>query len=186
MNSDGSDQRLLFDSGSHDADIDWEGDLIAFTSGSRIWLMNSDGSGARPITDPPRAGEWGDAVLPFGDYDPRISPDGEKVVFSRLVDDESQHGNYDLFLVDVDGTGLTRLTETGYTQGVADWSNDGESLIYILAAVGEEGRYDAYMMNADGTDNHNITPAEYPANLLIHWAVFSPDDAKVYFVGEWW
>ncbi len=186
MDADGSDQRRLFDSGGHDADIDWQGDLIAFTSGSRIWLMNSDGSNARPITDPPRAGEWGDSVLPFGDYDPRISPNGEKVVFSRLVDDESQHGNYDLFLVNIDGTDLTRLTETGYTQGVADWSSDGESLIYILAAVGEEGRYDLYRMNADGTDNHNATPENFPDNLLIHWAVFSPDDSTIYFVGEWW
>lgn len=186
MGADGSDQRLLFDSGNHDADIQWQSDLITFTSGSRIWLMNSDGSDARPITDPPRAGEWGDSVLPFGDYDPRISPDGEKVVFSRLVDDSSQHGNYDLFLVDVDGTGLTRLTETGYTQGVADWSHDGERLIYIVAAVGDEGCYDIHMMNADGTGSHNATPDSYPDNLIIHWAVFSPDDEKVYFVGEWW
>jgi TolB protein len=186
MNSDGSDQRLLFDSGNHDADLQWQGDLIAFTSGSRIWLMNSDGSEARPITDPPRGGEWGKAVLPFGDYDPRISPDGTQVEFSRLIDDASEHGNYDLFLVDIDGTNLVRLTETGYTQGVADWSHDGERLIYILAAIDSTGLYDTYMMNADGTANHNVTPDHYPDNLVIHWAIFSPDDTTVYFVGEWW
>ncbi|MCJ7832385.1 MAG: hypothetical protein MUP92_02940 [Actinobacteria bacterium] len=74
--------------------------------------MDSDGSDARPITDPPRVGEWGNAVLPFGDYDPRISP--------------------------------------------------------------------------DGTANHNATPDYYPDTLVIHFAVFSPDDMKIYFVGEWW
>jgi Tol biopolymer transport system component len=186
MNADGADQQLLFDSGTHDADIHWRDDLISFTSGSRIWLMASDGSDARPLTDPPRAGEWGNAVLPFGDYDPRISPDGSRVVFSRLVDDESEHGNYDLFVVGVDGTDLTRLTETGYTQGVAAWSHDGERLVYIVAAADGVGRYDMYMMNADGTGNHNATPDCYPEALVIHWAVFSPDDTKIYFVGEWW
>jgi len=186
MGADGADQHLLFDSGSHDADIHWQGDLITFTSGSRIWLMDSDGSDARSITDPPRVGEWGNAVLPFGDYDPRISPDGTQVVFSRLVDDSSVHGNYDLFLVDIDGTDLIQLTETGYTQGVTDWSHDGERLIYILAAIDGTGLYDIYMMNADGTANHNATPDYYPDTLVIHFAVFSPDDTKIYFVGEWW
>ena len=186
MAADGSDQRLLYDSGDHDADIHWQGDMIAFTSGSRIWVMNADGTDARAVTDPPRAGEWGDAVLPFGDYDPRISPDGTQIVFSRLVDDESSHGNYDLFVTGIDGTDVTRLTDTGYTQGVADWSHDGTRLIYILAAVGDEGRYDIYMMNADGTDNHIINPASYPDELVIHFAVLSPDDSRIYFVGEWW
>jgi len=186
MSADGSNQQLLFDSGTHDADIHWQDDLIAFTSGSRIWLMASDGSDARPLTDPPRAGEWGNAVLPFGDYDPRISPDGSRVLFSRLLGDESEHGNYDLFVIGVDGTGLTRLTETGYTQGVADWSHDGQRLIYILAAINGVGYYDLYTMNADGTGSRNATPDYYPDNLVIHWAVFSPDDTKIYFVGEWW
>ncbi len=186
MNADGSDQQLLFDSGNHDADIHWQDDRITFTSGSRIWLMASDGSDARSLTDPPRAGEWGDAVLPFGDYDPRISPDGTRVVFSRLVADESQHGNYDLFVVGADGAGLTRLTGTGYTQGVADWTHDGERLVYIVAAVDDVGCYDMYVMNADGTGNHNATPDYYPDALVIHWSVFSPDDTKIYFVGEWW
>lgn len=186
MNADGTEQTLLFDSGEHDADIHWRGDLITFTSGSRIWVMDSDGSDAHPITDPPRAGEWGSAVLPFGDYDPRISPDGSRVVFSRMVDDSSEHGNYDLFVTGIDGSGLTRLTDTGYTQGVADWSSDGERLIYIVAAVGNVGRYDMFMMSADGSDNHGINPEDYPDNLVIHWAVFSPDDTTVYFVGEWW
>lgn len=43
-----------------------------------------------------------------------------------------------------------------------------------------------YMMNADGTNNHDITPEYFPANFLIHSAVFSIDDTVLYFVGEWW
>ena len=57
MNADGEDQRLLYDSGNHDADIHWVGDQIAFTRNSQIWVMDSDGSNPRQLTDPPRAGE---------------------------------------------------------------------------------------------------------------------------------
>ena len=44
MNADGSDQHLFYDSGSHDADIDWAGDTIVFTSGFKIWSIKDDGS----------------------------------------------------------------------------------------------------------------------------------------------
>ena len=42
------------------------------------------------------------------------------------------------------------------------------------------------MMNADGTDNHNITPDYFPAEFLCHTPVFSIDDSKIFFIGEWW
>lgn len=186
MNVDGSDQTLLYDSGSHDADIHWVGDQIVFTAFSRIWIMNSDGTNVRALTDPPRAGEWGSANLPFGDYDPRLSPDGTQIVFERLVADASPHGNYDLFQISNDGAQLTQLTETGYSQGLASWSHDGERLVYVVAAVGETGKYDLYMINADGTGNKNITPSFFPPTFLCHSAVFSSDDTALYFIGEWW
>jgi Tol biopolymer transport system component len=186
MQSDGSQAGLLYDSGGHDADIDWVGDRIVFTRDSRIWIMQSDGTDARPLTDPPRAGETGNANLPFGDYDPRISPDGSQVVFERLVDDASPHGNYDLFMIRIDGTGLRRLTETGYSQGMAGWSPAGDLLIYIVTAEGGNGVFDAYILRPDGSGNRNITPDSFPVNFLLHMAVFSNSASTVYFIGEWW
>ena len=109
MDADGGNQRLLYDSGGHDADLDWVGDRIVFTRDSQIWMMNSDGSDVHQLTDPPNAGVWGNAVLPFGDYDPRISPDGSLVVFERMVDDTTDHGNYELFIIGVDGEGELSL-----------------------------------------------------------------------------
>jgi TolB protein len=186
MDADGGNQALLHDSGSHDADIHWVDDQIVFTSGSRIWVIQGDGTGARRVTDPPRAGEWGNANLPFGDYDPRISPDGARVLFTRLVGDESPHGNYDFYIVDSDGSSLTRLTETGYTQGLASWSRAGDRIAFVVSAIEGVGQYDIYTMNADGAEVRNITPATFPPDLLCHSAVFSRDDTTVYFVGEWW
>jgi Tol biopolymer transport system component len=186
MNADGSQVEELYDSEVHDADIDWVGDWIAFTRDSQIWIMQSDGSGARALTDPPRAGIWGDANLPFGDYDPRISPDGKRVVFERLLNDQSSNGNYDLFLIDVQTGEESPLTRSGYSQGLPGWSHSGQQLVYTIAAVDDEGRYDLYVMNADGSDNHSITPDYFPSQFLCNWAEFSKDDESIYFVGEWW
>jgi Tol biopolymer transport system component len=186
MDTAGSNLERLFDSGDHDADVHWAEGRITFTSGNRIWIMNGDGSDAKPITDPPRAGEWGGANLPYGDYDPRLSPDGDRVAFERMVDVSTAHGSYDLFVVDIDGTNLKRLTNSGYSQGFPSWSHDGSHIVYVVAAVGNEGQFDLYLMNSDGSDNRNITPSWFPPEFLCHTAIFSADDAVVYFIGEWW
>jgi len=185
MDADGGNQRLLYDSGGHDADIHWVGDLIAFTRDSQIWVMNSDGTNARRVTDPPRAGEWGDAVLPFGDYDPRINPDGSRIIFERLVGDSTQYGNYDLFMVNIDGSSETRLTENGWTQGLVSWSNDGQKLVYIVSAVGLEGRYDLFFIDPDGSGMVDITSDILPREFLANSPIFSKDDSTIYFIGQW-
>lgn len=186
MDADGSNTRLLYDSDSHEADIDWRGDWIVFTKDSSVWIMRSDGTGLRQVTNPPRAGVWGKANLPFGDYDPRISPDGAWIVFERLVDDHSPHGNYDLFLVDRVSSNEIRLTHSGFSQGLASWSNAGNQIIYIVSAIGAAGQYDLYMMDLDGKESRNITPSYFPTEFLCHWAEFSNDDSAIYFIGEWW
>ena len=186
MNADGSNRRMFFDSGFHDADIDWQAETIVFTSRSKIWTINQDGTNPASVTDPPRRGEWGNAVLPFGDYDPRLSPDGTVVVFERMEADSTVHGNYNLFSINTDGTNENRLTDNGYTQGIAAWSHSGEELVYMVSAIGDQGVYDLYIMNTDGSNNHNITPEYFPINFLCESPQFSLNDSTIYFVGEWW
>lgn len=186
MRSNGDSVRKLYDSGFHDADPSWGNERIAFTRNSQIWTIRDDGTDPVRLTDPPRAGEWGNANLPFGDYDPRWSPDGTKIVFERLEYDSSIHGNYNIFVINPDGSGETRLTDSGYSQGLANWSRAGDRIVYIVAAIGTNGKYDLYMMNADGTNNRNITPGYFPANFLCQAAMFSADDSKIFFTGEWW
>jgi len=185
MDADGSRSKKFYDSGSHDADIDWENNMIAFTSNSRVWVIHADGSEMRQLTDPPRAGEWGKANLPFGDYDPRISPDGKKIVFERLIGDTSPHGNYDLFLINIDGTHLEAITDNGITQGLASWSPSGDKIAYIISAKGDVGMYDLFLINIDGTNNRNITPTNFPNEFLVKWVSFSGEENLIYFIGEW-
>ncbi len=186
MEPDGANQRMLYDSGSHDADIDWVNNNIVFTAESRIWIMRDDGSNPVPITNPPRAGEWGKANLPFGDYDPRLSPDGSLISFERLEGDASPHGNYNIYTIGSDSTDEIRLTDTGYSQGIVEWSHAGDKMVFVVAAIGEEGKYDIYVMNADDSGLTNITPAYFPPDFLCQAPVFSADDSRIFFIGEWW
>ncbi len=186
MNAGGSDQRLFYDSGSHDADVDWAGDTVVFTSGFKVWGIKDDGTGLTQITKPADAGQWGQSNLPIGDYDPRLRFDGLKVVFERLEDPESLYGGYNIFSVNIDGTEETRLTSTNYAQGLASWSHSGDRIVYGVAAIGEEGKYDMYMMDADGSDSQNITPEYFASDFLCYSPMFSLDDSEIYFIGQWY
>jgi Tol biopolymer transport system component len=186
MNSDGSNVSLVYDSGVHDSDMSCADGKVAFTRDSQIWVINTDGTAPVQVTDPPRAAEWGQAVLPFGDYDPNLSPDGSKIVFERMVDDKTTHGNYDIYVIKTDGTQETAITDSGYTQGIASWSHSGTRIVYMVSAMGNEAKYDIYTMNSDGTNNQNVTPNNFPADFLCHDPVFSEDDTQVYFIGEWY
>jgi Tol biopolymer transport system component len=186
MDVDGSNIREVYDSEFHDSDLHYSNGKIAFTRNSQIWMMDEDGTNPTQVTDPPRAGEWGNAVLPFGDYDPNLSPDGNRIVFERMVNDEIVHGNYNIYVINVDGSGETAITDTGYTQALPVWSHSGEQIVYLLGAIGNEGKYDIYLMNSDGSENHNITPEYFPADFLCHDPIFSKDDSKIFFIGEWY
>jgi TolB protein len=186
MDADGSGQRLLYDSGRNDADIDWSGERIVFTRDSQIWSILADGSDPIQITDPPNAGRWGNANLPHGDYDPRASPDGARIVFERLVDVDNPFGGYEILVIDREGHGETPLTGDAWTQGLPGWSHTGRALVWIVAAVDGAGRFDIWTMAADGTDRRDVTPAYFPPTFLCHVAVYSLGDAKLFFAGEWW
>jgi Tol biopolymer transport system component len=188
IGSDGSNERLLYDPGTGDqaGDPHWVGRTIAFTRSNSIWTMADDGSAAKQVTHPPKAGSWGSAPLPAGDYDPRFSPDGSKIVFERMVDTASANGGYDLFVIGLDGSNETRLTESGWAQGLATYSNAGTEIVWVVAAIEGQGKYRLYAMDADGTNQRDITPAYYPQVFLCHAAAFARDDRTIYFIGQWW
>jgi dipeptidyl aminopeptidase/acylaminoacyl peptidase len=186
MNAATRDAELFYDSGFHDGDCAWEGADIVFTRESQIWIMDEDGTNARQVTDYALAGQQGAADLPFGDYDPRLRPGEDLVCFDRMVDDRVPSGNYDFFLITSEGEAETRITFTEYSQFITEWSRDGDRLVFTVAAIEGEGRFDIYTMNADGTAYENVTPADWPAEFLCTHPVFSADESRIYFVGQWW
>ncbi|MEM8859117.1 MAG: hypothetical protein AAGD96_12395 [Chloroflexota bacterium] len=84
---------------------------------------------------------------------PIFSPDGTKLVFSSNRD-----GNYEIYVMNVDGSDVERLT---YRLNTIDrhpsWSPDG-SRIAFLSGEEDPGNFDIYIMNSDGSgDAVNIT-----------------------------
>ena len=186
MDADGQNSAELYDSGFHDADCHWVGSQIVFTRECQIWIMDENGTNAEQVTDFELAGQLGSADLPFGDYDPRLNPSGSLISFDRMVDDQNQSGNWDFYTVSPNGTGETAITSTGWQQFITEWSHAGDRLLFTVASMGGEGIFDMYTMNPDGSNLTNITPPDWPSEFICALGIFSHDDAKIYFVGEWW
>ena len=186
MNTDGTNLVELYDSGHHDADCHWVGSQIVFTRESQIWIMDENGTNAEQVTDFELAGHWGNADLPYGDYDPRLNPSGTLISFDRMVDDQHPSGNWDFYTINPDGTDEIAITNTGWQQFMAEWSHAGDRLLFLVAGMSGDGLYDMYTMNPDGSDLTNITPPDWPAEFLCSLGIYSHDNSKIYFAGEWW
>jgi Tol biopolymer transport system component len=65
-----------------------------------IWVMNADGSNKRQVTHNGKAN--------FGPY---FFPDGKRVIFASNMDDPKGR-NFDLYKINLDGSGLERLLST--------------------------------------------------------------------------
>jgi len=87
-----------------------------------LWVVHSDGSGLREIRlqGEPACGGPISAPTSRGCIHPRWSPDGKKIIFSIFT--ETATGEVEnVYTVNVDGTGLTRVTHGGGTDGTPDW-----------------------------------------------------------------
>jgi TolB protein len=99
----------------------------------RIWLMNADGSEARPLTPATYEAQY-----------PAWSPDGGRIAFSAVID-----GGFRLMIMNADGSGIRELTD-GPTDNWPSWSPDGSRIVF--------GRSEGLVvMNADGSDIRTIT-----------------------------
>jgi TolB protein len=81
-----------------------------------ICVMNADGSGPVQLTN-----------NTVNELTPSWSPDGQQIVFHRLVS-----GRFQLWLINADGTGLVQLTNT---LGVNAFGNWGEQRIHVSQAT---------------------------------------------------
>jgi TolB protein len=66
-----------------------------------------------------------DGILSF---DPAWSPNGRRMAF---IGRSLSAGQYDLFTIHADGTGLVQLTETRRTESDPSWSPDGRRIAYL-------------------------------------------------------
>jgi TolB protein len=145
-----------------DDDPDWSpnGDLIAFTSHSvndnqqnsttaEIYVIKADGTG-QPVrltfnSEEERAPAW--------------SPDGTRIVYM------CRRGNFEICLMNADGSGQTQLTSNAVFDATPTWSPDGTKIVFGRFVSGGQQLFE---MNPDGTGQVQITNAA-GTNLLPHW-----------------
>ena len=88
-----------------------------------IWLMKADGSDKRQITS-----------LGAASFGPAFTADGKKIVFSSNYDPETHAsggmGNFELWLINLDGSGLERVTYSDGFDGFPMFSIDGKKLVW--------------------------------------------------------
>ena len=109
---------------------------IAYGTESGIWIMNADGSGRLQVTHP-------DSTM--FDYDPVWSPDGKQIAFRREPKNESKpDDNFGVMVVNVDGSGLFKLTQRYGVQAIAgtpSWSAEGFKIAVTCNCPDGEGIY---------------------------------------------
>lgn len=106
-------------------------------------MINIDGTGATLVTDH-RYDELGGTLYEnSNDFEPAWSPDGKKIAFSSNRD-----GALEIYVVNVDGTGRTRLTDNTEAASHPAWSPDGAKIVF---ASGSQLQSHIILMNPDGS-----------------------------------
>lgn len=103
-------------------------------------LSNLDGSFPVQLTQDP------------SDTNPAVSPDGQSVVFMSF-----RGGNWDVYRVNMDGTGLAQLTTDTADDGLPTWSPDGETIAFVS---NRDGEWALWVMNANGRNHRPLFDLE--------------------------
>ncbi|MDP9243112.1 MAG: hypothetical protein M3O84_08065 [Actinomycetota bacterium] len=134
----------------------------AYRDGSwGIFSVNPDGTDLRPLTS-----------MPTDEFAPAFSPDGSQIAF--VAQRAGSAADADLYVMNVDGSGLTRLTSTG-TNWDPTWSPDGTQIAFRKAIDGDE---DIYVVGADGSGERDVSRSPQTWELAPSW---SPDGGQIAF-----
>ncbi len=156
-----------------------KGDLVAFQAYQggtfHIWSMRPDGSGVTQLTD-----GHGD------DREPRLSPDGTKIVFAsdRAFANSGDRsatidGSYDVWQLDLTTKTLKPITTAASTDEFEpNWSPDGTKIAYV-SGVGATGTSIVEIDPATGTTRTLVTA---PSGFRLNSPSYSPDGTKIAYL----
>lgn len=101
-------------------------------------IMNGDGGGYQLLLPDEEIG----AIAP--------APDGRSAAFMSR-----RQGNWEIYRINIDGSGLQRLTNHAGHDGLPAWSPDGRSIAFLSDRSGQWG---LWAMNADGRSPRQLFP----------------------------
>ncbi|HHL42439.1 MAG TPA: hypothetical protein ENJ42_02380 [Hellea balneolensis] len=89
-----------------------------------LWVMNADGSGKKRLTHN-GATNWA----------PSWHPDGKRIIFSSNMDDwrediKAYGHNFEIYMINIDGTGLERITYNDVFDSFPMFNPQGTKLIF--------------------------------------------------------
>jgi Tol biopolymer transport system component len=99
-------------------------------SGARIWIVPASGGAPRPL----ESDDMG--------RNPSWSPDGTRIAF-----ESNRTGNFEIWVIDVNGDNLTQLTFEPEADVQAAWSPDGTRIAFTSK---RSGNYDIWFMSSTG------------------------------------
>jgi Tol biopolymer transport system component len=133
-------------------------------SAFRLYQVPIDGTSLQPWTVPPTTIQ--------GDFEPAFAPDGNRLAFSRKVDDEV----HDIFVTSMDQREPRQLTfDSTRIAGLA-WTRDGKELVFASARGGVWG---LWRVSANGGEPTWIATAS-EGSLLEHPSLALRDNQLVY------
>ena len=143
--------------------------VIVYTTeefgGPDVAIVRPDGSCRRRLTpgDAPYAG-------------PAISPDGRRIAVARY------NGAWNsIYLMQADGSGLTKLVGHSDFDGSPAWAPDGRRIAFRSENPGPFGAFGRiYVVNVDGTGLRQVTP-DTPDYTYDDGPTWSPDGARIAF-----
>ena len=113
------------------------------------------------------------ARYPGSNFSPAVSPDGSKVAMIL-----SKGGSPDLYVCNIDGTGLKQLTRTKEDESSPCWSPDGRTICFVSTS---SGRPALYTIPAAGGETRRLSTSGASMATEPDW---SPDGKTIIFTRQ--
>jgi Tol biopolymer transport system component len=157
------------------------GDLTAVVTGynvtgystgvanDNIFYVDLTESGTSDTGETPNVGITANTLLTTFSGSDSLAPESGQILFHSNRDGASE-----IYVMDADGTNVTRLTNSPGADRHATWSPDGSQIVFESE---RDGNREIYVMDADGSNQIRLTndPA---ADRYADW---SPDGSRIVF-----